>query len=45
MGIVLFYDALNTFYLRYITSDIVIVKEYSDNKRGNPMRPLHGLLF
>ena len=40
---VLFNDALNTFYLQlYCVGHIV--KDHSDNKRGNPL-PSHGLLF
>ena len=33
-GNVLFNDGLNTF-----------IKDHSDSKRGNPLPPLHGLLF
>ena len=32
-------DALNTFYLCYM------VKDHLERKRGNPLPPLHGLLF
>ena len=28
----------------YVASDIM-VKDYSDNERGNPLPPLHGLFF
>ena len=43
-GNVLFNDALNTFYLR-LYGVRNMVKNHSDSKRGNPMLPLHGLLF
>ena len=36
-GNVLFTDAVNIFLLT--------VKEHSDNEGGNPLSPLHGLLF
>ena len=42
-GNVLFYDALNTFYLRLY--DVRhMVKNHSDRERGNPM-PSHRLLL
>ena len=42
-GIVLFNDALNTFYLRlYVVGHMV--KDHLDTERGNPLPP-HGLLF
>ena len=42
-GNVLFNDALNTFYLRlYCVGHMV--KDHSDNERGNPLQP-HRLLF
>ena len=40
----LFNNALNTFYLRYMVSDIYMVKDHSDSEKGNPLLP-HGLLF
>ena len=43
-GNVLFNDALNTFYIRLYGVEH-IVKELSDRERGNPLPPLHGLLF
>ena len=42
-GNVLFNDALNTIYLR-LCGIRHMVKDYSDNERGNPLPP-HGLLF
>ena len=42
-GNVLFNDALNTFYLRLYDVRRMI-KNHSDNKRGNPLPP-HRLLF
>ena len=42
-GIVLFNDALNTFYLRLYGVGHM-VKDHSDSERGNPLPP-HGLLF
>ena len=42
-GHVLFNDTLNTFYLR-IYGVRHMVKDHSDNKRGNPLPP-HRLLF
>ena len=42
-GNVLFYDALNTFYLQ-LYGVRHMVKDHSDSERGNPMPP-HGLLF
>ena len=41
-GNVLFYDALNTFYLR-LYGVRHMVKDHSDIERGNPLPP-HGLL-
>ena len=41
---VLFNDALNTFYL-WLYGIRHMVKDHSDSKRGNPLAPLHGLLF
>ena len=41
---VLFNDALNTFYLR-LYGVRHMVKDHSDSERGNPLPPLHGLLF
>ena len=43
-GSVLFNDALNTFYLR-LYGVRYMVKDHSDNERGNPLLPIHGLLF
>ena len=43
-GNVLFNDTINTFYILVICF-IHMVKDYSDSKRGNPLLPLHGLLF
>ena len=40
---VLFNDALNIFYLR-LTGVRRMVKDHSDNERGNPLQ-LNGLLF
>ena len=43
-GNVLFSDTHNTFYLRlYGVRDMV--KDHSDREKGNPLLPLHGLLF
>ena len=42
-GIVLFNDALNTFYLQLYGVEHM-VKYHSDSKRGNTLPP-HGLLF
>ena len=42
-GIVLFNDALNTFYLR-LYGVIHMVKDHSDCEGGNPLPP-HGLLL
>ena len=41
---VLFNDALNTFNLRLYGVGHM-VKDHSDSERGNPLPPLHGLLF
>ena len=43
-GSVLFNDALKTFYLR-LYGAMHMVKDHSDSERGNPLPPLHGLLF
>ena len=43
-GSVLFNDALNTFYLR-LYGVRHMVKDHSNSERGNPLPPLHGLLF
>ena len=43
-GNVLFNEALNAFYLR-LYGVRHMVKDHSDSKRGNPLPPLHGLLF
>ena len=43
-GNVLFNNLLNTFYLRLYGIGHM-VKDHSDSKRGNPLLPLHGLLF
>ena len=40
-GNVLFNDALNTFYLRLCG----VVKDHLDSERGNPLPPLHWILF
>ena len=40
----LYYDALNTFYLRLYGVGHM-VKDHSDSERANPLSPLHGLLF
>ena len=40
----LFNDTLNTFYL-WLYGVRHMVKDYSDSERGNPLPPLHGLLF
>ena len=42
-GNVLFNNSLNTFYLR-LCGISHMVKDHSDNERGNPLPP-HGLLF
>ena len=45
-GNVLFNDALNTFILQLYKYGVGhVVKDHSDNERGNPLPPLHGLLF
>ena len=41
---VLFNDALNTFHLRLYGVGRMIM-DNSDGERGNPLPPLHGLLF
>ena len=43
-GNVLLNNALNTFYLQ-LYSIGHMVKDHSDSERGNPLPPLHGLLF
>ena len=43
-GSVLFNDALNTFYL-WLYGRGHMVEDHSDSERGNPLPPLHGLLF
>ena len=40
----LFKDARDTFYLR-LYGVRYMVKDHSDSERGNPLQPLHGLLF
>ena len=37
-------DALNTFYLR-LYGVALMIKHHSDDERGNPLSPLHDLLF
>ena len=43
----MFYLAMHSthFISGYIASDIIMVKDHSDSKKGNPLLPLHGLLF
>ena len=43
-GNVLFNNLLNTFYLQ-VYGIGHMVKDHSDSKTGNPLLPLHGLLF
>ena len=43
-GNVLFNDALNTYYLQ-LYGVRHMVKDHLDSERGNPLLPLHGLLF
>ena len=43
-GKVTFNDALNTFYLQFYGIKLM-VKNYSDSERGNPLLSLHGLLL
>ena len=43
-GNVLFNDALNTYYSR-LYGVRHMVKDHSDSERGNPLPPIHGLLF
>ena len=43
-GNVSFNDTLNTFYLQLYDVDHM-VKDHSDSESGNPLPPLHGLLF
>ena len=38
------YEAINTFYLQLFGIG-QMVKDHSDSERGNPLLPLHGLLF
>ena len=40
----LFNDALSTFYIR-LYGVIHMVQDHSDSLRGNPLPPLHGILF
>ena len=43
---VLFNDALNNFIYGYMATNIIfMIKDYSDIERGNPLPPLHVLLF
>ena len=43
-GNILFNDAPNTFWLwLYVVKNMV--RNHSDSKMGNPLPPLHGLLF
>ena len=43
-GNVLFTDSLNTVYLR-LNGIVIMEKDRSDSKRGNPLLPPHRLLF
>ena len=43
-GNVLFHNALDIFYLR-LYGVRHMVNNHSDSNRGNPLPPLHGLLF
>ena len=43
-GNVSFNDALSTFYLRLYGVG-PMVKDHSDNERGNPLPPLHGVCY
>ena len=43
-GNALFNGALNTFYLR-LHGVRHMLKDHSYSERGNPLMPLHGLLF
>ena len=43
-GHVLFYDALNTFYLRLFGVRHMVKDNSDSSERGNPLPP-HGLLF
>ena len=38
------YLTFNTFYLR-LYNIRYMVKDYSESEKGNPLLPLHGLLF
>ena len=42
-GNVIFNDTFDTFYLQLYS--VGHVKDHSDSERGNPLPPLHGLLF
>ena len=42
--IILFNDVLNTFYLLLYGVEHM-VKDHSDSERGNPIPPIHELLF
>ena len=43
----MFYSTTHSahFIYGYMASDIIMVKDHSDSERGNPLAPLHGLLF
>ena len=41
---ILFNDILNTFMLRLYGVGLVL-KDHAHNERGNPMSPIHGLVF
>ena len=43
-GVVLLNDTLNTFYLQ-LCGVGPMVNDHSDSESGNPLLPLHGLLF
>ena len=40
-----FNNALNTFYLWLYGIGYIMVKDHSDNQRGNLLVPLHGIFF
>ena len=42
---ILFNDALNTFFNLRLYGVWHMVKDHSDSEKGNPLSPLHGLLF
>ena len=44
-GIVLFNDALNTFYLRLYGVEHIVKGNLDSEKENNPLPPLHWLLF